>query len=150
MSNFCDNEKYVIHYSLTQKKKQNRYKTSKQQKRLVKMCIITTYMSHKIFHNNLGAIPKSKLVLKLNKPAFIRMYISELSKELMYKSHYDYINMTTNQNYYSQSLTVQCMKLKQEMFMKIAAMIRKCLISETIRLSQNQIFEQINHWKNER
>ena len=42
------------------------------------------------------------------------------------------------------------MKLKQEMFMKIAAMIRKCLISETIRLSQNQMFEQINHWKNER
>ena len=96
MSNFCDNEKYVIHYSLTQKKKQNRYKTSKQQKRLVKMCIITTYMSHEIFHNNLGAIPKSKLVLKLNKPAFIRMYISELSKELMYKSHYDYINMAIN------------------------------------------------------
>ena len=53
-------------------------------------------MSHKIFHNNLGAIRKSKLVLKLNKPAFIRMYISELSKELMYKFHYDYIKLTIN------------------------------------------------------
>ena len=31
------------------------------------------YMSHKIFDNNLVAIPKSKLVLNLNKPAYIRM-----------------------------------------------------------------------------
>ena len=48
-------------------------------------------MLHKIFDDNLVAICKSKLVLKLNKPAYIRMCIIELSKILMYEFHYDYI-----------------------------------------------------------
>ena len=48
-------------------------------------------MSRKIFDNNLVAIRKSKLALKLNKPAYIGMCISELSKVLMYQFHYDYI-----------------------------------------------------------
>ena len=48
-------------------------------------------MSHKIFDNNLVAIRKSKVSLKLNKPAYIRMCILELSKVLMYEFHYDYI-----------------------------------------------------------
>ena len=48
-------------------------------------------MSHKIFGNNLVVIWKSKLALKLNKPAYVGMCIFELSKVLMYKFHYDYI-----------------------------------------------------------
>ena len=48
-------------------------------------------MSHKIFDNNLVAIRKSKASLKLNKPSYIRMCISELSKVLMYGFHYDCI-----------------------------------------------------------
>ena len=50
-----------------------------------------SYMSHKIFDNNLVAICKSKVALKLNKPAYIGMGILELSKILMYEFHYDYI-----------------------------------------------------------
>ena len=50
-----------------------------------------SYMSHKIFDNNLVAICKSKVALKLNKPAYIGMCILELSKILMYEFHYDYI-----------------------------------------------------------
>ena len=50
-----------------------------------------SYMSHKIFHNNLVAIRKSKLALKLNKPAYVGMCTLELSKVLMYEFHYDYI-----------------------------------------------------------
>ena len=50
-----------------------------------------SYMSDKIFDNNLVAIGQSKVVLKLNKPAYIGMCILELSKILMYKFHYDYI-----------------------------------------------------------
>ena len=50
-----------------------------------------SYTSHKIFNNNLVAIRKSKVPLKLNKPAYIGMCILELSKVLMYKFHYDYI-----------------------------------------------------------
>ena len=48
-------------------------------------------MLHKIFENNLIAILKSKVALKLNKPAYIGMCILELSKVLMYEIHYDYI-----------------------------------------------------------
>ena len=62
-------------------------------------------MLHKIFDKNL-AIGKSKLALKLNKPAYIGMCILELKNALIYKFHYNYmkINMTTNQNFYSQTL----------------------------------------------
>ena len=49
-------------------------------------------MSPKLFNKHLVAICKNKLALKLNKPAYIGMCISELSEVLMYKSHYDDIN----------------------------------------------------------
>ena len=57
----------------------------------LKCTLKSTYMSYKIFDNNLVAIPKSKLALKLNKPAYIVMCILKLSKVLMYEFHYDYI-----------------------------------------------------------
>ena len=48
-------------------------------------------MSHKIFDNNLEAIQKSKLALKLSKLAYTGMCILELSRVLMYEIHYGYI-----------------------------------------------------------
>ena len=51
----------------------------------------TSYMSLKIFDNDLVAICKSKVTLTLNKPAYIRICILELSKVLMYELHFDYI-----------------------------------------------------------
>ena len=39
-----------------------------------------SYISHKIFDNSLVVIHKSKLVLKLNNPAYITMCLLELSK----------------------------------------------------------------------
>ena len=48
-------------------------------------------MSHKIFDNNLVAIHKSKVALKLTKPAYIEMYIFELIKVLMHEFHCDCI-----------------------------------------------------------
>ena len=50
-------------------------------------------MSHKIFDNNLVAISRVKLALKINKAAYIGMCILELSKVLMYKFHCDYIKI---------------------------------------------------------
>ena len=50
-------------------------------------------MSHKIFDNNLVAITKSKVSLKLNKLSYTRMCILELSEILMYGFHYDYIKI---------------------------------------------------------
>ena len=50
-----------------------------------------SYISHKIFDNDLVAIRKNKVTLTLNKPAYIGMCILELSKVLMYEFHYNYI-----------------------------------------------------------
>ena len=50
-----------------------------------------SYIAHKIFDNNLVAILKSKLALKLSKVAYIGMCILEFSKVWMYEFHYDYI-----------------------------------------------------------
>ena len=54
------------------------------------------------------------------------------------------INMTTNQNYYSQTLLMQCIKLKLKMSMKVLATIKKCLILAVIRNSQNTMIIQTN------
>ena len=48
-------------------------------------------MLHKMFDNNLVVTRKSKLPLKLNKPACIGICILELSIVLMYEFRYDYI-----------------------------------------------------------
>ena len=50
-----------------------------------------SYMSHKIFENDLFVISESKVALTLNKLAYIRMCILKFSKVLMYEFHYDYI-----------------------------------------------------------
>ena len=50
-----------------------------------------SYMSHKIFDNNLVAMRKRKLELKLKKHAYIGMCILKLTKVLIYEFNYDYI-----------------------------------------------------------
>ena len=57
-------------------------------------------MSQKVLENDLLAIRKSKVTLKLNKPSYVGMCILHLSKVLMYE------NMLANQNYYSLILVV--------------------------------------------
>ena len=46
---------------------------------------------HRIFDNNLVAILKSRVSLRLNKHVYIGMCILELSTVIMYEFHYDYI-----------------------------------------------------------
>ena len=46
-------------------------------------------MSHKIFDNDLAAIRKKKVTLRLNKPVYIGISILELSKVLIVEFHYD-------------------------------------------------------------
>ena len=73
-------------------KKHNQCKTRKQQKRLFKIYPLTKlYVAHKIFDSSLVAMRKGKLAIKLNKPAYSRKCILELSSTLMFKFHYDYI-----------------------------------------------------------
>ena len=50
-----------------------------------------SYLSQNIFDKDLVAIRKSKATLTLNKPAYVEMYILDLSKILMYQFPYDYI-----------------------------------------------------------
>ena len=54
-------------------------------KSYLKQACKPSYISHKVFHNDLVAIRKSKVTLTLNKTAYIGMCILELTKVLMYE-----------------------------------------------------------------
>ena len=59
--------------------------------KLLKLVSKPTYVSSKIFNENLVAVHKIKETLTLNRPAYIGMCILDLSKTLMYDFHYNYI-----------------------------------------------------------
>ena len=61
------------------------------EKKLLKMTSKPTYVSTKIFNENLVAVHKIKEKLTLNKPAYLGMCILDLSKTLMFDFHYNYI-----------------------------------------------------------
>ena len=61
------------------------------EKKLSKMSSKPTYVSSKIFNENLVAVHKIKESLTLNRPAYVGMCILDLSKTLMYDFHYNYI-----------------------------------------------------------
>ena len=59
--------------------------------RMERLAARPTYISHKIFHENLVAVHSKQTKLLLNKPSYVGMCILELSKLLMYDFHYNYI-----------------------------------------------------------
>ena len=61
------------------------------EKKLLKLTSKPTYVSSKIFNENLVAVHKIKETLTLNRPAYVGMCILDLSKTLMYDFHYNYI-----------------------------------------------------------
>ena len=61
------------------------------EKKLDKLTSKPTYVSSKIFNENLMAVHKVKEVLTLNSPAYVGVCILDLSKMLMYDFHYNYI-----------------------------------------------------------
>ena len=61
------------------------------EKKLLKMVSKPTFVSSKIFNENLVAVHKIKETLTLNRPAYVGMCILDLSKTLMYDFHYNYI-----------------------------------------------------------
>ena len=61
------------------------------EKKLLKIVSKPTYVSSKIFNENLVAVHKIKETLTLNRPAYVGMCILDLSKTLMYNFHYNYI-----------------------------------------------------------
>ena len=60
-------------------------------KKLDKLTSNPTYISSKIFSEDLMAVHKIKEILTLNRPAYVGMCIVNLSKTLMYDFHYKYI-----------------------------------------------------------
>ena len=60
-------------------------------KKLDKITSKPTYVSSKIFNENLMAVHKIKEVLTLNRSAYVGMCILDLSKTLMYDFHHNYI-----------------------------------------------------------
>ena len=66
------------------------------EKKLDKLIAKPTYMSSKIFNENLMAAHKVKETLTLNRPAYVGMCILDLSKMLMYDFHYNYIKKYNN------------------------------------------------------
>ena len=61
------------------------------EKKLDKITSKPTYVSSKIFKENLLAVHKVKETLTLNRPAYMGMCILDLSKMLMYDFHYNYM-----------------------------------------------------------
>ena len=61
------------------------------EKKLLKLTSKPTYVSSKIFNENLVAVHRIKETLTLNRPAYVGMCILDLSKTLMYDFHYHYI-----------------------------------------------------------
>ena len=85
-------------------KKQKQCKTYKQQKNYLKWTSKPSYISQKIFGNDLAAIRKNKVTLTPNIYWNVRVRIN---KVLMYEFHYDYVkNMATTEDYYAQTLKV--------------------------------------------
>ena len=60
-------------------------------KKLIKLASKPTFVSSKIFNENLVAVHKIKETLTLNRPAYVGMCILDLSKTLLYDFHYNYI-----------------------------------------------------------
>ena len=61
------------------------------EKRLNKLSAKPTYVSSKIFNENLVGVHTKKERLLLDKPSYVRMCILDLSKTHMYDFHYNYI-----------------------------------------------------------
>ena len=66
------------------------------EKKLDKLTSKPTYVSSKIFNENLMAVHKVKETLTLNRPEYLGMCILDLSKTLMYDFHYNYIKKKYN------------------------------------------------------
>ena len=66
------------------------------EKKLDKLTSKPTFISSKLFNKNLMAVHKVKEMFTLNRPAYVGMYILDLSKTLMYDFHYNYIKKKYN------------------------------------------------------
>ena len=110
-------------------------------KKLDKLTSKPTYVSSKIFNENLMAVHKVKETLTLNRPAYVGMCILDLSKTLMYDFHHNYIKKNYNNRARllftdTDSLTYE---IEAEDVYKDFGMTKTCLITATIRRAHHII-----------
>ena len=98
-----------------------------------------SYMSHKMFDDDLVTIRKSKVTTKLNTPAYTGRCILELSKVLMYEFHYDYIKnkYCNNSRLLFTDTDSLIYEVKTEYVNKDSNNHKEIFDFEFIRLSQN-------------
>ena len=72
-------------------RKRSNIKLETDPEHLIKLTKKPTYVSSKIFDENLVGIQMKNISLLLNKPSYVGFSILELSKTLMYNFHYNYI-----------------------------------------------------------
>ena len=111
------------------------------EKKLDKLTSKPTYVSSKIFNENLMAVHKVKETLTLNRPAYVGMCILDLSKMLMYDFHYNYIKKKYKNRARllftdTDSLTYE---IEAEDIYKDFGTTKTCLIIATIRRSHHII-----------
>ena len=114
------------------------------EKKLLKLASKPTYVSSKIFNENLMAVHKIKEALTLNRPAYVGMCILDLSKMLMYDFHYNYIKEKYGDRARllftdTDSLTLIFTKKKLMMYTKTFGMTKTNLTIATIQKTHHII-----------
>ena len=81
----------VFGKSMENLRKRSNIKLVSDPQKMIKLASRPTYLSHKIFHENLVAVNIKLVKIRLDKPSYVGMRILDLSKTLMYDFHYNYI-----------------------------------------------------------
>ena len=111
------------------------------EKKLDKLTAKPTYVSSKIFNENLMAVHKVKETLTLNRPAYVGMCILDLSKTLMYDFYYNYIKKKYNNRAKllftdTDSLTYE---IEAEEYTRTFGMTKACSITAIIQRAHSTI-----------
>ena len=110
------------------------------EKKLDKLTSKPTYVSSKIFNENLMAVHKVKEALTLNRPTYVIMCILDLSKTLMYYFHYNYIKKKcSNRAKLLFTDTDSRTRLKRETYARTFGMTKTYSIIATIRKTHHII-----------
>ena len=107
----------------------------------------SSYMSQKMFDNDLVTISQSKVTLKLHKPAHVEMSILDFSKVLMYEFHYDCIKnkYTSNSGLLFTDTDSLMYEIKtKDVYEDFNDDKKTCFILVIIQLSQNIMTIQTN------
>ena len=111
-------------------------------KKLDKLTSKPTYVSSKIFNEDLMAVHKIKEMLTLNRLAYVAMCILDLSKTLMYDFHYNYIKKRYGDRtklLFTDTDTDSHMRSKQKMYTRTFGMTKTCLTIATIQRTHHII-----------